>query len=418
MAISKVGYVLEMHGNKFNMSVTNAPAHQILNNSNTNILIGSSLIISSPITDNYLDTGTPSMFMTDREGNPLRLTYTMQPGNGLVLDDPEFTGVLKMNIDNSTIKTFTSQINNNKRLDGALYVNVPSLIAYNSSLEAFKYNNLTFLRVNTNNIIDNKSLKTATSRFLGEHISDPSYSPDFINNPENPKPFYVDTNFICDNFYITTVFEENTYLRTQVSDLLPENVYLPNTGSMPSIYTGDGETYMQHMGDLYHSYITKLSLNLNNLIDHNTITLKTKPYSAGYYSKKMDQTYIAHYSSSGNYSAYNAYYDYGYFSYQENPTYSYLSVNTENLTKSSDKNYGVVKIDASTLKTNKQGNLYVETSNLRKADKAYYGVVKPDYTTIIVNENKEISVDTNNLTVASQNNYGVVKIDGVTIKQT
>ena len=84
---SKVGNVEKMFNQNFSIVTTNASANDMLNFEQDvdESFINSSLIISSPCSDEGVDNGTPSLLITDYEGHPMRLTYTIKPGNGLVL---------------------------------------------------------------------------------------------------------------------------------------------------------------------------------------------------------------------------------------------------------------------------------------------------------------------------------------------
>ena len=96
--MSKIGYVFAQYGKQFNVAVANTYSYNILKGSN---LPGGSFIISSNVDENGNDTGSYALFVTDANGNPVRLTYTIGQGNGLYYDDANDS--LKLNIDNDTI---------------------------------------------------------------------------------------------------------------------------------------------------------------------------------------------------------------------------------------------------------------------------------------------------------------------------
>ena len=98
--MSKLGYIKNSYGESFSVSIANTYSFNVLYNSNTS-LPHNSIIVSSNVDDNNEDTGTYSLIITDNYGSPVRLTYTIEEGNGLyysVEDDH-----LSLNIDNDTI---------------------------------------------------------------------------------------------------------------------------------------------------------------------------------------------------------------------------------------------------------------------------------------------------------------------------
>ena len=96
--MSKLGNIKESYGKHYSIGVANAESNIVLSGGN---LPKNSVIISSPY-DSKLDEdkGSFSLIATDSEGNGVRLTYTLQEGNGLVTDGD----IIKLDIDNETIK--------------------------------------------------------------------------------------------------------------------------------------------------------------------------------------------------------------------------------------------------------------------------------------------------------------------------
>ena len=179
--MSKVGDIKKMYGQDFSVLVTNAPA-EVINNYTTYShgpkLLSNILLISSPI-ENGEDNHNPTLFVTDYNGEPLQLTYSVSFGNGLKLNEQ---GNISISIDNQTLKT-----SNN-----SLYVNTKSLdIIGNNKLGIAKigdiinrnngnttnYPNNTY--INTDN---NGTLYLSTSFFdwLEDHITEK------INNAIRP----------------------------------------------------------------------------------------------------------------------------------------------------------------------------------------------------------------------------------------
>ena len=95
--MSKLGNIYSSYGQQFNIAIGNTYSYNVLSGVN---LPKNIIIISSPIDEDNNDTGTYSLICTDSLGNPVRLTYTIQQGNGLSLDND----VIYLNIDNETIK--------------------------------------------------------------------------------------------------------------------------------------------------------------------------------------------------------------------------------------------------------------------------------------------------------------------------
>jgi hypothetical protein len=104
---TQLGNVTQIYGHKHNTTVTNLNGETIMSSAYLN---KNTIIISSPQSINKEDIGTYSLFVTDSEGQPVRLSYTIQPGNGLVIGrngEPAVSGdgldVISMAIDNHSI---------------------------------------------------------------------------------------------------------------------------------------------------------------------------------------------------------------------------------------------------------------------------------------------------------------------------
>ena len=104
---TQLGNVTQIYGHKHNTTVTNLNGETIMSSTYLN---KNTIIISSPQSINKEDIGTYSLFVTDSEGKPVRLSYTIQPGNGLVIGrngEPAVSGdgldVISMAIDNHSI---------------------------------------------------------------------------------------------------------------------------------------------------------------------------------------------------------------------------------------------------------------------------------------------------------------------------
>ncbi len=97
MEKTQLGNITKIYGRPHSSTVSNLTGNDILSASN---LKPNTLIISSPTDINCLDIGTHSILATDGDGKAVRLTYTIQPGNGLIVGRD---GVVATNNDDSDI---------------------------------------------------------------------------------------------------------------------------------------------------------------------------------------------------------------------------------------------------------------------------------------------------------------------------
>lgn len=104
--MSKLYDIKKIYAQDFGIAVTNAPSIAVKKSSN---LLKNVLLIASPEAGwqegkgQGEDEGTPALFATDYEGNPVQLTYPIRTNkNGLDIDDD---GYLTLKIDGKTIKS-------------------------------------------------------------------------------------------------------------------------------------------------------------------------------------------------------------------------------------------------------------------------------------------------------------------------
>ena len=104
--MSKLYDIKKIYAQDFGIAVTNAPSTAVKKSSN---LLKNVLLIASPEAGwqegkgQGYDEGTPALFATDYEGNPVQLTYPIRTNkNGLDIDDD---GYLTLKIDGKTIKS-------------------------------------------------------------------------------------------------------------------------------------------------------------------------------------------------------------------------------------------------------------------------------------------------------------------------
>ena len=118
---TQVGNTTKAFGRNYNITVSNVGGDNILTSS---VLRENTIIIDSKIDRNFEDVGTYAMFITDSEGKAVRLTYTIQPGNGLYVDESDHDK-LKMRIDGISIMANDGD---------ELYVNKNNIIDNNTLL--------------------------------------------------------------------------------------------------------------------------------------------------------------------------------------------------------------------------------------------------------------------------------------------
>ena len=138
MKDSYLGLTYNNYGKKYGVISTHLSGPEILEDEN---LVPNALIISSPtngdfngsLSDAKGDNSSHAMFFTDYKGNAVRLTYTIKPGNGLVVNaylndngvttlstHPYTYDTLTFEIDKDSLKTITT--------NGQLQVSKPDII--------------------------------------------------------------------------------------------------------------------------------------------------------------------------------------------------------------------------------------------------------------------------------------------------
>ena len=425
--MSQVGYVNNMYGNTLNFVTTNADGATVLKLDGENVLTRNALIITSPTDENNNDLGTPSIIVTDTDGSPLRISYTMQPGNGLI-NEPN-TDILRMNLDEHTIQSKKDS----KNLD-AIYVNAYALINHNSTLEVVDENDL---RVNVADIIDNSSLKTA-SRYIRDNKSFEDQSGKLYESDK----IFVDTSYIIDNFTLTTV---NSNINKETGEIISEDV--------------DKTT-------LLNSNAQKISVNVKNIVDNQTIIPKLT-YSE--YDIKLEKVPIYNlmtyeycggvkdnpndYIGVGEKRMFDVRFKYFYNYLSGTPSENIWYTKKEDISDSIDalNPYDLIisddkwsAIDWENISKEKVTEIakklsapptdiyefngyeyvkelipkgaaetlaYVDTQALTKASKTSYGVIKIDEKTLHQLDNGTVSVRTNYLdTITNKESIGTVKV--------
>ena len=161
MEKTQLGNITKIYGRPHNSTVSNLTGNDILSASN---LKPNTLIISSPTDINCLDIGTHSILATDGDGKAVRLTYTIQPGNGLIVGRD---GIIATNNDDSdiismAIDDWSIKVNENS----ALYVETENIIDNNTIKEILKsetYNGQEIIRQRIKVITENLDHATQTT---------------------------------------------------------------------------------------------------------------------------------------------------------------------------------------------------------------------------------------------------------------
>ena len=131
MSNTQLGKTTQNYGKRYSIVSTHLSGPQILESSD---LISNALIVSSPTLENGEDLvgfqTSHSLFFTDYNGAAARLTYSIMPGNGLVVnacnwpwdadDKPYTVDTLTFEIDHDSLKTTSNK--------GQLYVSKPDII--------------------------------------------------------------------------------------------------------------------------------------------------------------------------------------------------------------------------------------------------------------------------------------------------
>lgn len=160
--MSKLGNIQESYGKPIIIAVANTNSSTVLGST---ALPKNALIISSPLTEdsqgNVYDLGTYNMIMTDNYGNPVRLTYTIQQGNGLNVDSSN-TDIIRLDVDKNTLIT-----NDYGKLTINKYniIDNETLIVNNSNKLEVNVDNLTHASIDSLGVvkIDNETIKTTTT---------------------------------------------------------------------------------------------------------------------------------------------------------------------------------------------------------------------------------------------------------------
>ena len=387
---SKVGHVEKMFGQNFSIVTTNAAGSDMLNFDQTDdqSFISASLIIASPGDDNGRDYGTPSLLVTDYEGRPLRLTYTIKPGNGLVLGYTYSAGnsdsldTLSFAIDGDSIKC--------DKTTGYIFASGTGLIEDSHYLQASTKNDLD---VNINSLVDNTRLK--------------------VYNASDHQRICIDGREMIDNVTLTysdvTGSSVNAGFIGQKLKVNLENIV---DGSTIAVATKNNKRVLQVNSDfLTPASTTKagvvkidgstVKMNGNNqlYVDAANIKAVTNKGGKGVVSVQAQGVGDIHVDNAGI--------------LRTNP-YKMPKCGVEDSSKEY-RGFGVCAVDGITIKASQNGVLSVISQALDNATSTKNGVVRPDNSTIKIQKSGVISVSTQQLTKGSAAEYGIVKYDNKSI---
>ena len=159
--MSRLGNIQESYGKQVTIAVANTYSSTVLS---SDALPKNALIIASPVVaDSHgtHDIGTYTMLMTDNFGEAVRLTYTMQEGNGLITE-PTNHDILKLSIDGQTL---TTNEKGELTIDKLNIIDNSTLILGQDERIAVNASGLTKAALNTVGtvLIDGETIKTNTS---------------------------------------------------------------------------------------------------------------------------------------------------------------------------------------------------------------------------------------------------------------
>ena len=287
--MSKLGNIQESYGKQVTIAVANTYSSTVLA---SDALPKNALIIASPVvTDSQgiHDIGTYTMLMTDNFGEAVRLTYTIQEGNGLVTDTTN-PDILKLSIDGQTLTT------NEK---GELTINKSNIID-NSTLVVGQDDKIT---------VDTNNLEKATASTVGVVSIDGDTIKTNINGQ-----VYVDTQNLdkANNYQAGVVTSDNKTVNINSNGVLSvvTNKLTKATSDNVGIVKIDGNTIKTTNNTIY--------VDSEHLEHSNSNTVGV--------SKVDNSTIIA--------------------------TNGLLSANTKMFTKASNEHFGLTKLDSNAIIVN------------------------------------------------------------------
>ena len=177
--MSQIGNTTKSFGRDYNISISNLGGEEILA---SEVLRKNTILIDAKVDNNLEDTGSYTLFVTDANGIPVRLTYTIQPGNGLYTD-PNDTDVLRMCIDENSIMADDGD---------ELYVNKHNIIdCYTLTVNAIEGDTAKRGRIGVVTAHLNPATSTSYGISKGDDITLTTYV-----DPEYPGQIRVNTQYL------------------------------------------------------------------------------------------------------------------------------------------------------------------------------------------------------------------------------
>jgi len=334
---TQIGNTTKSLGREYNLSVSNHGGDEILSSYG---LRENTLIISSKVDNNLLDIGTYSLFATDSNGAPVRLTYTIQPGNGLYAD-PTDTDVLRMVIDESSIMADDGD---------EIYVNKHNIIdEYTLTVDPDEEGTSKRGRI----AVVTANLDKATDLRWG-----------IVKGDENTTYINYEGEWINAYDYRTNSERNFSYILDDDGKQIPTGTISVNTQNLETV------------DDSY---------NRNGIVVHSSEMYRTIKAENG----KLDVlTYNLDKASVDRYGVVKT----DDITIQANDD-GIISVLTDGLDHANKNSYGIVKGDEITINSSDDGVLKVNTRNLEIADYTYPGIVSIDSYSMIVDERGKIEVN-------------------------
>lgn len=393
--MSKVGDVDKMYGKNFSIVTTNASASDILND-NESSFIEASLILASPVDDYGNDLGYPTLLATDAEGKAIRLTYTIKPGNGLVLaytyasNEQDFSEVISLAIDSDTLQTTEA---------GNLYVSAYGLTENSEYISVDARNNI---EVDIVKLIDN-------NRLVLTKMANSSSAESYLKNR-----ITVDASKIVDG--ITLISTENTNV-ANLSNFKTQliSVNLPNiidNSTIKTILTPNGREVLAADSNK----MDKATSSSYGVVKIDNSTIKTNPNGSIY----VDTNKLRLITPKGGVGIVRLQAQGKSDLYVDNS--GIVRTDPKNMPKCNvvDKSktsngFGVCAVDGKTIMATHDGVLKVISAGLTPASTISLGVVKPDNKTITIDNSGTLTVNANNLPVGTATIQGLLKYDNSTI---
>lgn len=328
-----LGKTIKNYGRKYNIISTNLSGEDILNDDK---LVPNALIISSPTHGGFDQIGeqaSHSMLFTDYEGSPVRLTYTIMPGNGLVVNaysyqwnsfsHPYTVDTLSLETDRDSLTTTIDK--------GILIVNKPNIIDnYTLMVQQPDQTPHTYIKVITANLEKATDVKYGITRgdnytisanegLLSVNTWNLDYADDTTNTPGIVRP-NPDTE---ENYSIRTIEASNGIL-----DVVTANLDKATETDFGVVIL-DGETVTTNS----LGYLSVITGGLDYATQTSYGTIRPDNYTIQIQS----------------------------FGEGDSLTYSYgvLRANAKNMDWASNEEFGVVKLDPASLGVSTDGYTYV-----------------------------------------------------------